>query len=224
MLDLGRWNSVEEAVAELTNQSRAFEDLLFPYLDLNQREAGGALTMFSLFVMSTASRVRGLHEAIVREIKNENPHAVFPLMRALLETAALAFYVSEHPRYVMAVAEHPKERSQGTPKRMSPQGLVDYMDREGHTSQLATVYRNLCEITHFGTAGMWAAYTMDGEDTRGFSWTSAPRFRDNTALVACGQLEELATLMLRGMDHLGKTMLTQHGFTHVDRVESPSVE
>lgn len=223
MLDLGRWNSIDQAVAELALQSRAFEDALFPFLDLNQREADGTLTMFSLFVMSTASRSRGLHEAIVREIENENPHAVFPLMRSLLETAALAFYVSEHPRYVMAVAEHPKERSLGTPKRKSAQGLVDYMDRQGHTGQLATVYRDLCEITHFGTAGMWAAYMMDEEDERGFSWTSGPRFRDNTGLIACGQLEELTTLMARGMNHLGQTMLTEHGFEPVvGNDDSPS--
>ena len=46
-------------------------------------------------------------------------------MRTLLETAALSFYVSENPAYVMAVAEHPKEKSPGTPTRKSPQGLID---------------------------------------------------------------------------------------------------
>lgn len=212
MLDLERWDSVAEAVAQLSMGSRAFEEALFPYLELNQREADGAITMFSLFVMSTASRARGLHAAVIREIQNENPHAVFPIMRSLLETAALAFYVSEHPKYVKAVAEHPKDRSPGTPNRKSPQALVDFMDRQGHTGQLATVYRDLCEITHFGTTGMWAAYAVDGADTGGFSWTSAPRFRDNTGLIACGQLDELTTLMVRGMVLLGTTMLTQHGF------------
>ena len=77
---------------------------------------------------------------------------------------------------------------------------------------LATVYRELCEITHFGTLGMWAAYVMDNEEERRFGWTSAPRFRNETALVACGQLDELTTMMERAMHLLGRTMLAEHGF------------
>jgi hypothetical protein len=111
----------------------------------------------------------------------------------------------------MAVAEHPKQKSAGTPTRKSPQGLIDYMDRRGHTGHLATVYRELCEVTHFGALGMWAAYVINDEEERRFSWTSAPRFRNETALVACGQLDELTTLMERAMHLLGRTMLAEHG-------------
>ena len=211
LLDLNRWESVEEAIAELSQRSRAFDDALAPYLELNMKAAGGALTMYLMFVMSAATRARGLHEAIVREIRQSNPHAVFPLMRTLLETAALSFYVSEHPDYVRSIAERPGEAQPGTPRRRSPQSLIDYMDRSGLTHQLAAVYRELCEITHFGTVGMWAAYTADEENERRFTWSSAPRFRGDTAMVACAQLDELTTMMEGAMRRSGRTLLTVHG-------------
>ena len=59
---------------------------------------------------------------------------------------------------------------------------------------------------------MWAAYAVDGADTGGFRWTLGPRFRDKHGSYPCGQLDELTTLMVRGMVLLGTTMLTQHGF------------
>lgn len=214
MLDLGRWESVEAAVVELSQRSRAFDDALTPYLELNMKAANGAITLYLMFVMSAATRARGLHESIVREIAVGNPHSVFPLMRSLLETAALCFYTAEHPSYVQAIAQHPREAPPGTPRRKSPQGLIDYMDRNGHTGQLDMVYRELCEITHFGTVAMWAAYTTTDDDERGFTWSSAPRFRDETATVACAQLDELTTLMERSIRQLGRTLLTLHGIRH----------
>ena len=138
MLDLERWDSVAEAVAQLSMGSRAFEEALFPFLDLNQREADGAITMFSLFVMSTASRARGFHEAIIREIQNENPHAVFPIMRSLLEKSRarlLRLRASEIRNGRCGTSQRPDSWDTN---RKSPQALVDCMEHQAHTGQSAT--------------------------------------------------------------------------------------
>ncbi len=38
---------------------------------------------------SFVSRMRGLHEWVTREIVNNNPHAVLPLIRAWVETITI---------------------------------------------------------------------------------------------------------------------------------------
>ena len=52
--------------------------------------------------MSAPSRAQGLHDAIGREIRNANPHDVFPLVRACAQTSAIVLsamdYVMDHPR------------------------------------------------------------------------------------------------------------------------------
>lgn len=53
--------------------------------------------------MGIISRARGLHEGTVREIRNANPHAVRPLMRGMLELAALVLYVNLNPDYILTV-------------------------------------------------------------------------------------------------------------------------
>lgn len=211
MLDLSRWESIEAALDELELRGRAFEDALAPYLQAHLRDADGALTIYLLFVMSAATRSRGLQEAIVREIRQTNPHAVFPLMRTLLETAALCFYVSDHPDYAEVLTDEQRNRAPGSPSRKSPQALVDYMDRQGHTDHLGRVYRQLCEITHFGHLAMWAAHEIEDDAERRTSWSSAPRFRGDTGLIACGQLDEMTTLMTAAIERLGQRLLALHG-------------
>jgi hypothetical protein len=85
------------------------------------------------------------------------------------------------------------------------------MDRKGHTAHLGVVYRQLCEITHFGSIAMWAAHEIDDEDERRTSWSSAPRFRGDTGLIACGQLDETATMMAAAVKRLGNRLLALHG-------------
>lgn len=211
MLDLRRWDSVESALGALEPRGREFDNALMPYLEAHMSKTAGALTIYLMFVMSAVTRARGLQEAIVREIRQSNPYGAFPLMRTLLETAALCFYVSDHPDYVAALTDEPRNRVPGTPKRKSPQSLIDYMDRNGHTAHLAVVYRQLCEITHFGDIAMWAAHELDNEHDSQFSWSSVPRFRGETALVACGQLDEMTTMMTAAVERLGRTLHALHG-------------
>jgi len=51
------------------------------------------VTMPMMLFGSFVSRMRGLHEAILREIEANNPHGAFPLLRAWAEVVALAIYV-----------------------------------------------------------------------------------------------------------------------------------
>jgi hypothetical protein len=49
-----------------------------------------------LFFFSMVSRCNSLHAAITREVNAQNPHAVFPLIRAYAEATALLIYVYDH--------------------------------------------------------------------------------------------------------------------------------
>jgi hypothetical protein len=217
MLDLSGWDSVEAALNDVETRNREFEEALYPFLERNASDANGALTLYSMFVMSAVTRACGLHGTVVREIRQSNPHGVFPAMRSLLETMALCFYVADNPAYVDALASHPREHAAGTPRRKSPQALIDYMDRSGRTGQLADVYRELCEITHFGNVAMWAAWQPSEGEGAHVEWSTKPRFRDKTDLVACGQLDELTTMMTAAIRELGQTLLLHHGI-----IDSPA--
>jgi hypothetical protein len=54
-------------------------------------------TLPIMFWHSMVTRSEGLHGAIAREIRERNPHAAFPLLRAFAEDLALVIYVDDHP-------------------------------------------------------------------------------------------------------------------------------
>ena len=138
------------------------------------------------------TRSQGLHEAIAREIARENPHAVFPLIRAFAESVLLVFYVADHPDYVNALIDRPRNFGKGDPKRKSIQALISYA--KDHAPGMKDVYAELSEATHFGSTAMWASVTP--EEERHVSWANSPRWRsDEQALIACAQTLELADAM-----------------------------
>lgn len=200
-LDLAQFASHEDAFAKVEPGDR--------YRRVGEVAVGAELTMAmpTLFWLSMLSRAEGLHQAIAREIRAGNPHAVLPLIRAFAETVTLLIYVVDHPGHAEVVGSRPSELPKGGPKRKSMQALINYASK--HAPGMKTVYAELSEATHFGALAMWASHSLEGDEESGFtlSWASAPRFRsDAQTLVACAQTLELA----QAMDHYLREFAERH--------------
>jgi len=207
MVDYSDFSSLASAL-EAVERDRGYDEIVKPIMDQHRIHTAGRVDMFYLFFCSAATRMRGLHDSIVREIKHGNPHSTFSLLRQLAETVAVSFYVVDHPNYVHAIATDPRDRDAKTPKRRSVTAIVDHMDRT-RSEQFRLVYGELCTITHFDAAALWAPFDP-GED-RKFTWTSFPRFRGNQDMYAVGLLRELSQMVEAALEQMGLTML---GISH----------
>lgn len=182
MLDLDQFRHLDDALEQLAN-SRLYEEIL--------REAflrPHEYTLVTLFAQSTCTRLRGLHEGVVREVAASNPHAAFPLNRAFAETVLTLAYVHDHPEYVERIMERrgdqPKEL-----KRLQIKTLIDHI--EPNAPGFRHVYDELCEITHFGSVALWQPQILTDATT--VQWRSEPRWKnDREPLVACAQLKEMS--------------------------------
>lgn len=156
-------------------------------------------TGFMLFG-SFVSRMRGLHEAVVREIARDNPHAVLPLIRAWVETVTIGLYVLRNPNYVeYLLLNGPGDNR---PAKKSFQAMFHAVREDA--GQLELVYRQLSDYSHFGSLAVWNAHSIEDEDERTVTWTDAPRWRDVQHFqIACGQAYELAVAGLETLDRLG---------------------
>jgi hypothetical protein len=193
-LDLTQFASLEDAITKVEPGDRYLEvgKLLMPLGD------GMPMTLGTMFWFSMITRSEGLQQAVAREIRASNPHAVFPLIRALAESVVLLIYVIDHPRYIDVLTARASELPKNGPKRKSIQALIHYAST--HVPGMKSVYAELSEASHFGAVAMWAAHTVEGDDESGYrtSWTSYPRWRDDEqAMVACAQTLELAEAMER---------------------------
>lgn len=212
MLDLSRFASLEDAIAQADTSNR-YRDIL---VDVILDEPGFTMSWELIFLQSMISRVQGLHEATVREIRHSNPHAVFPLLRALLESLALVIYVTDKPGYIATVTRRERDIPAGSPKRKSVQALIAHAVKVA--PGLKNVYAELSEITHFGASAMWTSHVIDNEATMETSWTNVPRWRDGEqALIACATTIELAD----GIEQFLREFATRHwapGMTPATRV------
>lgn len=193
-LDLSQFDSLEDALDQIDPGDRYVEvgKVLVPLTN-----SGMPLTIPVAFWFSMISRTQGLHEAVAREIRQKNPYAVFPLLRALVEAVALVNYVVDHPAYVDVLTSRPRERKAGGQKRKSIQSLIDYMKEEA--PGLKTVYAELSEATHFGAVAMWTPHAISEADEESLrtTWSSHPRWRsEEEGLIACAQLLELSDAMV----------------------------
>jgi hypothetical protein len=196
-LNLEQFSSVEDALARVEPGDR-YVDVGTMLLPL---EGGMDLTLPVMFWFSMITRSQGLHEAIAREIAAQNPHAAFPLIRAFAESVLLVIYVTDHPAYVEALIDRPRNRTGATPGRKTIQALISYA--RGHAPGMKDVYAELSEATHFGATAMWASVIP--EEDGHISWASAPRWRsDEQALIACAQTVELADAMTHLLRQFGK--------------------
>jgi hypothetical protein len=205
LLDLSQFASLDDAISNVQT-GRIYEEVSTPYLQAIH--ADGRLFYLDLFFMSAITRARSLHEGIAREIAAANPHATFPLIRQFAETVALVFYVSDHPAYVNALTDRPRDLPRNI-KRKTPQALVNYMSK--HARHFGEVYAELCEITHYGSTAMWSTIRPDKADPGHITWSSKPDWRDERqALIACAQTLELVDAMQTALKALGHACEVPH--------------
>lgn len=90
-LDLSQFASLEEAMVKVAPGDRYLEigKLLIPLDD-----RGMPMTLMTMFWFSMITRSQGLHAAIAREISEQNPHAVFPLIRAFAGLRSFSSFTS----------------------------------------------------------------------------------------------------------------------------------
>jgi hypothetical protein len=204
LLDLSQFESVDDALTKIEPGYR-YRDVGLSVLPVGTVPAAG-ISYERLFFLSMITRSEGLHGAIAREIRQSNPHAVFPLIRAFAEDVVLVIYAIDHPDYVRAVSVRPRERPEQSPRRKSRKALFDYAAREA--PQIYEVYRELSEIGHFGSVAMWASHSVMPTDDDGILravWTSTPSWRsEKQALIACAQTLELADAMATYLRRFGE--------------------
>jgi hypothetical protein len=189
LLNLDQFDSVEDAYEKVEPGGI--------YLEAGRevRETGLSFdfTIAAAFWFSMLARSQGLHSAIAREIRANNPHAVFPLIRAFTETVVILMYVVDHPDYISVLTSRARELPKDGPKRKSMQALISYASRQA--PGLKAVYAELSEATHVGAIAIWASHSIDEREdgSARLSWTSDPRWRSNKQLfIACAQTLELA--------------------------------
>jgi hypothetical protein len=187
MLDLSEFASLDDAIS-LASASDVYFTTLLSILNL---EVGARMGMNLMFAQSMVSRCQGMHKAIIREIQRENPHAVFPLLRSLVEAFALLNYVADHPGYIDVLTVRAKDIPKGKKQRLSIQKLVAHAFKRA--PGLKHVYAELSEITHFGSVAMWTPHRVTNAETHEIAWSNHPCWRDEEqALIACAQTIEIS--------------------------------
>jgi hypothetical protein len=161
------------------------------------------VTTWYMLFGSFVSRMRGLHEGVVREIGHGDPHSVFPLIRAWMETITIGLYVLRNPSYAQFLLYGPGD---GGPGRKSFEAMFSMVREDA--SQLKLVYRELWDYSHFGSRGVWSAHSVTDKAERLVSWTDAPRWHsEKERQIACAQAHELAVLGLSVLDRLGDLLI-----------------
>lgn len=105
------------------------------------------------FVMAAVSRGLGLHDAVMREGHVSNRHAVWPLLRSLLDTVLVTLEVRRNPAYA-GVVIRPTESWEPHHRRLRSQALIGRSKIEGPS--IPSMWKYLSEAAHFG----WLAYAQ----------------------------------------------------------------
>lgn len=200
LLDLSGMEDREQAMA------RASHGCPEAYTAVAKKHMVGTTDLTTGFMLfgSFVSRMRGLHEGVVREIGSNNPHAVLPLIRAWLETITIGLYVLRKPTYVEYLLHGP---GNSRPAKKSFQAMFHAVREDA--SQLELVYRQLSEYSHFGSLAVWNAHSIENESEQTVTWTDAPRWRDTQHFrIACAQAHELAVAGLDVLDRLGGLLIS----------------
>lgn len=160
--------------------------------------------------MAFVARARGLHEAIVREIRHENPHAVFLLLRSMAELATIILYTNQNPSYIDTVVGV----GPGKFQRRSFQAMFDAL--RGQAPGLKAVYAHLSDYSHMGHAGVANAMTPTDEETQFVEWTDRPHWRSaNDFRVACALTEEVVEMVHAGLREFGSLHLGENSATAI---------
>jgi hypothetical protein len=113
-VDLTQFESVEDAIKKMA-AAEEYDEIAKHFL---ARKGIDPTALPVLFLSSMVNRCNSVHAAIAREMQAQNPHAVFPLIRAYSEGAALLIYVYDHVDYVKALVDRPREQQRSTPARL----------------------------------------------------------------------------------------------------------
>jgi hypothetical protein len=156
-----------------------------------------------LFLKSAVSRSRAFHEATSREISASNPHATVALLRQFTETVVTIVYVADHPSYVTAIMENPRNHREYGPRRKKISTIISDVDRR-HSQEVGFVYSQLSDGTHFGHMAFWEGFEV--KDGGRMSWSSAPRWRrDEDFFGMCDWLLDVSAGAEWAMQHFTET-------------------
>ena len=96
-LDIERFASVNEALVEAGSLTTLLTGLA--QRAVMEENTRGGYDLIHAFLLSSVARARGIADGITREIQHDNTHAVFALLRPLLEIGGLIEYVHHHNAY-----------------------------------------------------------------------------------------------------------------------------
>lgn len=158
-VDVSRYTDVEDAISAAAARADRFKSITTAVLtrvtqsdlDLPQR----------IFLTSALARAKGLHDGIVREIRANNPHTVFPLLRTYVELGGLLDYVTEKPDYLRKLMANPRDSPAGR-GRVSFESVWSVVKRR--YPGIKRAYVELSEFGHFGSSGVFASWTLDASD------------------------------------------------------------
>jgi hypothetical protein len=200
LLDLSGYESRDRALELAAHGCPAL------YTEIARKHMASTTDVSEGFLLfgSVVSRMRGLHEGVVREIAADNPHAALLLTRAWVEIITITMYLLRHPGYVEFLLHGPGD---GRPGKKSFEAMFHAVKDDA--SQLKLVYRVLSDYSHFGTVGVWNAHAIEDEEQRILTWTDAPRWRnDDDFRITCAQANELAVAGLHYLDELGRLLIS----------------
>jgi hypothetical protein len=192
-LDLTRVPTVAAGLREAAAYDRSFSRLVKEALG-PPGDGEKVLVTWHLPLIAFINRAVSLHRAIVSGIKQENPHAVFTLMRAYLELVVLVEYVVDHPDYIDVLQHSPEDLPPGK-GRKSYESLVRASGRK--KPGVRRVYRALSEMAHFGSTAMWHPFDIVDREEGRIRFGTPPHWqKPDDAMVAVTMLLENDEAML----------------------------
>ncbi len=186
IVDTSWFSTLEDALVEL-DPRRTYDELAERFFSAPE-EVDPPLE--HLILQSLLVRMAGLHRGIWRGIADDNPYAVWPLLRSFFELEVTMLYLSRYPEPLGGLSA---SRSKSNPDA----ALLPKMSR-----RIAAVrdlipsgenaYRELSDLTHGGMLATWSAHTPEqADDGLNLHWSSHPRFRPEQVPIAATQLREL---------------------------------
>ena len=163
-------------------------------------ERGTRLTMDHALLISATNRAFGLHDAIVREADNDNPHAALTLLRSLLDLVLVVLQVRRQPDYAAVVMDVTSE-DRRAPGPLSAQKLL--ANAQAELPGMKDAWNDLSEIAHFGREGFVLTVDDVRHDDSGLhvSVSTESRWRipadKLTTIVAAAVMTEVVAASIR---------------------------
>jgi hypothetical protein len=159
--------------------------------------------LFRFFI----TRLSAVHTAASREIKQSNPHAVFPLLRVYFETLSVLIYCTERPSYISALV---LEEDRNNPILKIDQILTNLENLSG---TLKLIYHELSSYSHPQGEAVGKSFmdTRDlGEGQIVQDWIFEPHWiAMDDFKGACGATVEMSETAFAYLDLYGMLFLTK---------------